>query len=99
MFLVRVILSVKTDQVDEFKNVARECSEVGSKASGCRMFEISQFSTDQSKFLLYEEWQQRVEFDEYKKTGSFKEIGGKLMPFFAQPPKTYYFEAEVAEEH
>ena len=97
MIVIRVLVTVKPEEKENFVNhIKQEMVDV-KQFAGCEKFNLYADVANKDTFLLYEEWQSQTYFDAYKNSDDFKQNGEKLFPMLAEPPDSAYFEAEIIQ--
>src|SRR5258708_22709240 len=98
MLIVHILFTVKPTEHATLQQIMQECIALAGSMPGCRTYG---FFADQSKtnaYLLYEEWENKENFDAYKASSVFKEVGNKLTPLLAGAPASTYFLADSNHE-
>lgn len=97
MHVIRIILQVKPEARDAFTEIARsEYEQVPKNFEGCERYAFWDSIVNPGEVLLYEEWKSAEDFDHYRNSDYFKEIGQKLFPLLAGKPDAAYYQAEKA---
>lgn len=95
MVVVRVCVTAKEDNIADLQAIlASDLLETG-KFEGCTRFDVYQDIQSERDFILYEEWDNQQNFDAYRESDYFKEIGGKIFPLLDGNPDSAYYEAEA----
>lgn len=95
MIVIHVQVKVKPDHREDFITVALNDVLASRQQPGCAKFNVSESVDERNTFTLYEEWQTQADFDAYKNSAHFKQMGEQLMPLFADAPDSRYYTADV----
>ncbi len=95
MVVVRVCLNVKAENIANLREVLASDVTETSAFEGCLRYDVYQDIRDEKGFILYEEWENQQQFDAYKESDYFKEIGGKIFPLLDGDPDSAYYEAAL----
>lgn len=99
MHVIRVTLDIKPESRQAFDEIAAlEYNEVPKQFSGCKHFAYWNSIVNDNQVLLYEEWDSVEDFDNYRTSDYFKELGQKLFPLLAGKPDAAYYKADLAEQ-
>jgi quinol monooxygenase YgiN len=80
-------LSVKSDKLKDFIEVAREMIEKSNKESGCSFYQLYQDPYDNSRFVFVEEYKNQSAVDTHFATDYFKAFGPKIGDLIVGPPE------------
>lgn len=95
MIVIRVRLQVEPEHTATLISyVAAEAARV-QDMDGCLAYGLFQDTVDPQQFMLYEEWRDRLVFDGYKSSDSFKQSGAVLFPLLSSKPDSAYYESEL----
>lgn len=98
MHVIRVTLEIKPESRRTFDEIAAyEHTEVPKQFTGCNRFAYWNSAVNDNEVLLYEEWNSAEDFDRYRNSDYFKELGQKLFPLLAGKPDAAYYTAQVVE--
>ncbi len=95
MIVIRIRLKVEAHNKAEFVHFMKEEVARNHTLSGCLAYTLYEDVSVENSFLLYEEWQDRETFNDYKESAEFALIMAKLSPLLAGKPDSAHFEAEI----
>ena len=78
-------LTVKTDKVKAFTEVAREIIEKTKMEPGCKSYQLYQNPYDATKFIFVEEYKNQAAIDAHFASDYFKAFGTKMADMVAEP--------------
>jgi quinol monooxygenase YgiN len=83
---VRVIVKVcaRQDSIPAIKSILMELTVHSRKEKGCVSYEVLQNKTDQSVFMLVEEWDSVSALDAHNNTPHFHSAVSTAQPFLAK---------------
>ena len=97
MIVVRVLLSVKSEDRETFLATMRGDVEASRQADGCVRFDLFQSVEGPDAFVLLQEWKDRRSFDDYRNSPGFAERGKSIFPLLAGKPDAAYYAAETIQ--
>jgi len=97
MHVIRVVIQVDPEAREKFVEIARhEFEQVPQQFEGCERFAYWDSIVNPGEVLLYQEWASVEDFDRYRGSDYFKQLGEKLFPLLAGKPDAAYYRAELA---
>ncbi|MGB1289212.1 MAG: putative quinol monooxygenase, partial [Aggregatilineales bacterium] len=78
MVVIRVLLQVKPEHQAAFLAYIARSAAQSREFDGCMNFGYYASVDDDSYFLLHEEWASQAQFDAYKSSETFTEIGQNI---------------------
>ncbi len=94
MHVVRVIFQVKPSCLEQLEEHIRSEVPKVEALPGSRVYMFCQASTDRSRWLLYEEWEDVAAFERYKQSELFAQATQALFPMMEGRPSSAYYQAE-----
>lgn len=94
MFIVRIDLDVRPEHRDALRAVAAEDGPTARGLPGCVDYTFCEDVLRPERVLLYEEWRSRAEFEAYRASLVFTQMGARLRPLLNAPPKSAYYESD-----
>lgn len=95
MLVIRVLLNVQPENQSRFIELIKEDRAASQQFEGCNHWEVYSDTTDPNNYLIYEEWETQAQFDAYKASDHFKQIGPKIFPLIAGDPNSAYYAASA----
>lgn len=95
MIVIRVKLSVNSENSQAFKEVFLGAVEDNKGLEGCVDFQLYQQASEENSFLVYEEWKDMASFEQYKKSEAFSQFMMSIKPLLSKAPNSAYYQAEV----
>lgn len=84
MFVVTVYLSIDPQQVASFREtVLKHANNSLTKEEGCRRFDVSFDPDNDTRVLIYEQYDDRAAFDVHTASDHFKWFGDTAGPWIA----------------
>ena len=95
MVVVHVQVTIFPAKRGTFLEIMAKHMEINRQLKGNLCFKLSQDVEDLNKFYIYEEWESRDAFTNYKKNSTFQKTISQIFPLYADGPHTYMYEAEL----
>lgn len=95
MIVIRIRLKVEQENKAEFIGFMNDEVERNRTLSGCLAYTLYEDVTLENSFLLYEEWQDRDTFNDYKESPAFTKIMSQLSPLLVEKPDSAHFDADI----
>jgi autoinducer 2-degrading protein len=87
MIVTTVLVSVKSENVEEFIRESKKNHDQSIKEPGNRRFDILQSTENPSQFLLYEAYDSIEDAAAHKKTAHYETWRQAVAPWMAEPRK------------
>ena len=97
MIVIHVQVQISADQAPKFVEAAQRDTLKGAAFAGCRSYRWSQDLNTPHSYILTEEWETRADFDAFKASEYFRDMGAILMPMLAGAPGSAYYDATPFE--
>ena len=91
MMVIRVVVNVKPERVDDFVQQIQSDAPRVRALHGCERYELFRAADEPKRFFLYEEWTSREAFEEYQQSALLRESFAVLGPMMEGPPDSAYF--------
>lgn len=80
-------LSVKTEKIKDFNEVAKDMVEKSNTESGCSFYKLYQDPFDNTKFVVVEEYKNQAAVDAHFASDYFKAFGPKIGDMITGAPE------------
>ena len=94
MIVIRVVLKVKPEHLQDFRKLAAVEGAAGRVREGCAEYAFFEDVGDSGRVLLYEEWESDAAFDAYKASPEFADNGKRIFPLLEGKPSSAYYRAD-----
>ncbi len=95
MYIASIRFTIKKDKLVDFTASAAALTVATRRLAGCRHYHFYNEPEDSTRFLLYEEWGDKENFEKYKNSDLFKTSSKELFDYMEGPPSTKYFTATI----
>ena len=87
-----VLLNFKEDKRDAFLAIFKSHSENIKKFPQCKQLDLLEDKKDISLFFTFSTWTSEEALENYRSSEYFRDIWGKIKPWFSEKPKAWTVE-------
>ncbi len=86
MITIIALFHVKSECVEKFKAMAKECVEESRKEEGNGSYYLYIGLTDKTKFFFVENWKDEKAIEKHNASAHFQKFAGAFSPLVSEPP-------------